>query len=55
MTGVDSMTNVNEIKPDDIEALARAYIYGTSTQRYVRMYHVSCSFVCNVVNKSDFI
>lgn len=33
LTGVDSMTNVNEIKPDDIEALARAYIYGTSTQR----------------------
>ena len=38
------MTNVNEIKPDDIEALARAYIYGTSTQRYhlvMRTYVVS--------------
>ena len=34
------MTNVNEIKSDDIEALARAYIYGTSTQRYYLVMHM---------------
>lgn len=31
------MININDIKPDDIEALARAYIYNTSTQRYVNL------------------
>jgi len=29
------MTSINDLKPDEVEQLAKAYVYGTSTQRCV--------------------
>ncbi|XP_065897184.1 protein SPMIP7-like [Dysidea avara] len=33
LTGADSMTSINDLKPGEVEQLAKAYVYGTSTQR----------------------